>query len=67
MFTDLKYIKLLSQNEVDFHCQNSMERVRACKRDYNNAFQSLEKYATKLEQNKKYKSENDEAILAKKI
>ena len=69
MLFDLQYIKLLSHNEVDFQLNNSVKTVKACKRKYMaanyNAFKSSEKYATKLEQNKRYKSKNYETILVK--
>ena len=69
MLFDLQYIKLLSHNEVDFQLNNSVERVKACKRRYMaknyNADKSSEKCATKLEQNKRYKSKKYESIRVK--
>ena len=66
---DLQYIKILSHNEIEFQRNDSVERVKACKRKYMatncNAFKSSEKYATKLEQNKRYKSKNYKTILVK--
>ena len=61
MLVDLQYVKVFSSDEVDFQTQNSVERIKACKRNY-----TCEKYTVKLEQNKRYKSRNSEAVLTKK-
>ena len=67
MLFDLQYIKIL--NEIDFQHNDSVERVKPCKRKYMatnyNAFKISEKYAAKLEQNKRYKSKNYKTILIK--
>ena len=58
MLLDLQYIKLINPNDVDFQRNNSVARVKACKRKYAdltyNSFKSSEKYTTKLKQNKQY-------------
>ena len=69
MLFDLQYIKIFSHNEVEFQRNDSVERVKTCKRKYvatnYNAFKISEKYAAKLEQNKRYKSKNYKTILVK--
>ena len=71
MLVDLQYVKVFSSDEVDFQTQNSVERIKAYKRNYTCAtYSSLkrsEKYTVKLEQNKRYKSRNYEAVLTKNI
>ena len=59
MLFDLQYVKLLSHNEVDFQHSTSVESIKTGKRIHMaatyNAFKSSDIYASKLEQNKRYK------------